>query len=405
MNTDYDILIIGAGMVGASLALALRGQALRIGLIEAVPFDSNSQPSYDARTTALSQGTQRIFQGMHVWERLQDHATPIKKIHVSDQGHFGFTRLDCADQGVEALGYVVENAALGRVFAEALAAQSNVDLICPAAVQDIQIDHGLARVSLSAEAQCNVTARLVVLADGRKSSVRERLGIGSREHSYGQQAIITNITPEHAHGNVAYERFTPRGSLALLPMGEQRCAVVWSLPDAQADAVMALDDPAFLARLQDEFGGRLGRLQRAGRRHAYPLMFTRSCELVRSRLALIGNAAHSLHPIAGQGFNLGLRDVAVLAQTLVDAARQGRDIGDLTTLQDYSNLRRRDQRGVSLFTDALVRVFAQPFAPLACARNLGMLALDLLPSCKHSFAKQGMGLSGWQPRLTRGLAL
>ncbi|MEO5703303.1 MAG: 2-octaprenyl-6-methoxyphenyl hydroxylase [Gammaproteobacteria bacterium] len=408
IKPDYDILIIGAGMVGASLACALRGQPLRVGLIEAVAFNADRpQSGYDARTTALSYGTKRIFEGMQLWELLSGQVTAIKKIHVSDHGHFGFTRLDCAEQGLDALGYVVENAALGRLLADVLSMQSNVELICPARVEDIAIDAGLAHVSINVgdDKKRTATAHLVVLADGRKSAVRERLGIQSSDRDCAQSAIIANITPEYPHANIAYERFTKNGPLALLPMSENRCAVVWTLRNDELDSVMSLDDADFLGALQHKFGWRLGRLLQAGKRHTYPLALTRTHELVRARLALIGNAAHTVHPIAGQGFNLGLRDVAVLAQVLVDAVSAGRDIGELTVLHDYLEWRQRDHRLVTTLTDSLVRVFSSDFAPLIAARNLGLIALDSLPFLSKVFVRQGMGLLGRQPRLARGLPL
>ncbi len=411
MNTDYDILIIGAGMIGASLACALRGQPLRIGLIEAVSFGADvpadNRLNYDARTTALSYGTRRIFEGMGLWNTLAEYATPIKKIHVSDQGHFGFTRLDCADQGLEALGYVVENAVLGSLFADTLKTLPNVELICPARVEDIAIGVECAQVDINLKdgGKRTIKARLVVLADGRKSTVRERLGIRVGERHYGQSAVIANISPEYPHNNVAYERFTKGGSLALLPMSENRCAVVWTLPDEQLDAVMALHEVAFLEALQKQFGRRLGKLLHAGKRHTYPLAPMRTQELIRPRLALIGNAANTLHPIAGQGFNLGLRDVAALAEVLVDAAGKGQEVGDLSVLQAYADWRRRDHRLVPGLTDALVGIFSTDFAPLVAARNLALVALDIVPLAKTVFVRQGMGMIGRQPRLARGLPL
>lgn len=404
---DYDLIIIGAGMVGASLACALGKQPLRIGLIEAAPFNTHTQSNYDARTTALSYGTKRIFLGMQLWEQLADKVTPIRKIHVSDQGHFGFTRLDCAEQGFDAYGYVVENYALGRLFADAISTLPNVELICPARVEDITIDAQQATVivNLNEGDRHELSARLVVLADGRKSSVRERLAIETSHWNYGQSAVIANITPQHPHANVAYERFTKGGPLALLPMSEQRCALVWTLRDKEVDAMMALDDEAFLAALQENFGWRLGRLQHIGRRHAFPLVLTRAHELVRARLALVGNAALTLHPVAGQGFNLGLRDVAVFAQILADAVHNGRDLGQLEVLQAYADWRYPDHRKVTAMTDALVHIFSTDVEPLVTSRNLGLVLTDILPPLKKALVHQGMGLTGWQPRLSRGLPL
>jgi 2-octaprenyl-6-methoxyphenol hydroxylase len=231
------------------------------------------------------------------------------------------------------------------------------------------------------------------------------LGIATSRTEYGQHAVVSNVTVARPHANVAYERFTGHGPLALLPMSGNRCSVVWSLPPDQAERMLALGNAEFLRRLHDCFGDRLGDFVQVGSRQSYPLALTRVAEHVRPRLALIGNAAHTLHPVAGQGFNLGLRDVAALAQVLVDAQRAGRDIGDLAVLQQYADWRRRDNQVVSTFTDGLVRVFSNSFSPLVAARNLGLLAIDLLPSVKRSLMRRTMGLSGRLPRLACGLPL
>ncbi|MEW6354675.1 MAG: 2-octaprenyl-6-methoxyphenyl hydroxylase [Pseudomonadota bacterium] len=403
---DYDIIIIGAGMVGASLACALRGQPLRVALIEAVPFGAATHSSYDARTTALSYGARRTLEGMGLWERLAGQATPIQRIHISDKGRFGFTRLDSAAQGYPAYGYVVENQALGKLFAQAMQDMAHVELICPARVEDLDIDAQRAAVTVNAGARTSTLhARLVVLADGRKSRLRERLGIATSHSCYEQSAVAANVTFERAHQNTAYERFTPSGPLALLPMDGQRCAMVWTLRDEQLDAVMRLDDDAFLRAVQEHFGWRLGRVLKAGARHAYPLVLTRAHELTRARLALVGNAAHTLHPVAGQGFNLGLRDVAAIGEVLRDALRAGQDIGDVQVLERYAQWRRGDHRTVTALTDSLVRLFTSDFALLAAARNVGMVAVDVVPFVKDLLVRQGMGLRGRQPRLARTLPL
>lgn len=407
MNTDYDILIVGAGMVGASLACALRGQPLRIGVIEAVPFRSCRQPSYDDRTIALSYGSRRIFAGMGLWGRIVEHVTPIKKIHVSEQGGPGFLRMDSVEQGVEALGYVIENRRMGQLFSETLNSANNIQLICPARVIGLNIETEHATVTAEREhgGVLRLTARLLVVADGRNSAARELLGISSSERDYRQTAIITNITPERHHANTAYERFTPRGPLALLPMSEERCAMVWSLNNEHLDAVMALDDAAFLDLLQAHFGERLGRLQKAGERHAYPLVLSRAQELVRPRVALLGNAACTHHPIAAQSFNLGLRDVAAFAEILMNAKRAGRDMGDYQVLQDYAHSRRADHLAVTAITDTPVRLFSRSFAPLSMVRSAGMVLAGLFPPFKQALMRRSMGIAGWQSRLARGLAL
>ena len=406
MTTDYDILIVGGGMVGASLACALAGHGLRIAVVEAVPFGAEVQPSYDDRAIALAYGTRRIFEGMGVWPALAAEAAPIREIRVSDRGRFGAARLRAADAGTDALGYVTEARVLGRALVARLAGQADIDVLCPATLDDLAFEPDAARARVRAgERTEELHCRLVVAADGAHSAVRERLAIPTTRWEYGQTAVIANVTPAWHHRGVAYERFTDGGPLALLPMRDERCAVVWTLRAEQAPSVLALDDQAFLARLQDYFGYRLGALRRVGRRHAYALSLVRAREHVRPRLALIGNAAHTLHPVAGQGFNLGLRDAAALAQILVQAAEHARDLGDPVVLEEYAAWRRRDHLRVTVFTDGLARLFANPLAPVGLARDLGLLAVDLLPPLKQMLLRQTMGLAGTLPRLARGLPL
>lgn len=379
---------------------------MRVGVLEAVPATAAVQPSYDDRAVALSLGSKRILDGIGVWDAISPQAVPIERIHVSDRGHFGFTRLSAHDEGVEALGYVVEARVLGPVLGGCMGEAAEVDLICPARLEDIEIgaDRVVAEVDVDGEPR-RVSARLLVAADGGRSLVRRTTGIAAREWDYGQSAVIANVTPERSHGHVAYERFTDTGPLALLPMAGGRCALVWTVRTAQAEQLLGLDDDAFLARLQRRFGDRLGRFRKVGRRSAYPLSLVRSREQARERLVIIGNAAHSLHPIAGQGFNLGLRDVAALAQVLVDTHREGGDPGELVALRRYARWRSGDQGRTTAFTDALVRVFSNRLLPLVLARNLGLVALDLLPPVKHGLGRLAMGLGGRQPRLARGLPL
>ncbi len=406
-NTDYDMLIIGGGMVGVSLALALRGSGLRLGLIEAVSYGSAQQPSYDDRTLALAHGSYRIYTGMGIWQRIeQAGVTPINRIHISDRGHFGCARLDSRDMGVAAIGYVVENRVLGAALNQMLAQAENITLVCPAEVRGVEFSADAARVSvMQAGVQRIISARLVVAADGGRSAIRRMLNIATTQVDYEQCAVVTNVTLARPHQGTAYERFTESGPLALLPMSADRCSVVWSLPPAQAERLLLLKDAEFLQRLHDSFGDRLGAFVKVGARRSYPLSLTRVAEHVRPRLALIGNAAHILHPVAGQGFNLGLRDVAVLAQIVVDAQRADSDYGSVPVLDRYAAWRRRDNIAVSMFTDALVRVFSNSFTPLVMARNLGLLALDLTLPAKRSLMRRTMGWSGHLPRLARGLPL
>ncbi len=409
-TTDYDILIIGGGMVGASLAIALRDQPLRIAMVEAVPFRSASQPSYDDRAIALSQGSRRIFDAMGVWDALAPAATAIERIHISDQGHFGITRLDAQEEGVDALGYVITGRALGQGLVGTASELDNLDLISPATLRELKLGDDDATAVIDRDGQhASITAKLVIAADGGDSSVRRLLDIAVTEKDYRQTAIIANITPQRPHNNVAYERFTAHGPLALLPLdaqsGDPRCSLVWTHGPEQTEQLLALSDDDFLLALQDAFGMRLGRLLKVGKRASYPLRLVQAREQIRPRLALIGNAAHTLHPIAGQGFNLGLRDVAALAQVLSEACRAKRDVGKLTLLEEYAHWRKADHRKVIGFTNTVVSTFSNRFLPLSLARNLGLLTTDLLPPLKHGLARHAMGIGGKLPRLARGLPL
>ncbi len=409
---DYDLIIAGGGMVGASLACALRDAPLKLAVVEATPFSAPEHAGFDARTLALGHGSRRILDTLGLWDAIAERGvTPIHRIHVSDRGHLGSSHLDRRDEGLDALGYVTEIRTPGAVLHAALQAQANVDFLCPAQVADVRLEPLRAHVRLdTGDGEREITGRLLVAADGGNSPVRRRLGIGSFRIGYGQHAIIANVAVNRPHGNVAYERFTEQGPMALLPArdpdgGERMFALVWTVPDDAREAILALDDDAFLARLQARFGERAGRFEQAGRRHAYPLGWMQSREHVRPRLAVIGNAAHTLHPVAGQGFNLGLRDVATLAQVVVDGVRAGRDPGDMELLRSYARWRRRDQLTTALFTDALVRVFSNDLPPVALARNLGLTLLDTVPPLKRLLARQAMGFGGKLPRLARGLPL
>lgn len=406
MTSDYDVLITGAGMVGASLACGLAGSALRVGVVEAVPAGAPDQPSYDDRVVALSLGSRRILGGLGVWDRLAGSATAIRAVHVSDRGRFGFTRLRAEQEGVEALGFVVEARQVGAALSERLAAAGPHDLLCPAGLVALTQDERSVVAELRGEGvPRRVSARLLVAADGGRSVAREAAGIGVAQWAYGQTALIANVSPARPHQGVAYERFTDAGPLALLPMSEGRCALVWTVASEQAAGLLALDDPAFLDALQARFGDRLGRFLRVGRRHAYPLTLLRAETQARGRVVVIGNAAHTLHPVAGQGYNLGLRDVAVLAQVILDAVRSGEDPGAAAVLERYTAWRDADQRSTARFTDGLARLFSSRSTLLGLARNTGLVALDLAPALKHTLARRAMGLAGRQPRLARGLPL
>ena len=403
---NYDVIISGGGMVGAALGCALSRQGMHIALIETTRREIREEADYDERAIALAWGTRRIFDGLGLWDELAESATAIHSIHVSDRGRAGMVHMDRESEGLPAIGYVVPARAIAKVLDAAVAQAEDVDVYCPAVLTSTeQTDTGV-RVQLAQDGETSeLQAQLLVAADGADSTLREQAGIACRETDYRQTAIVTNVTPQLPHKHIAYERFTPEGPIALLPMSEQRCAVVWTVATDDTDAVMALDDVAFLEQLQARFGQRLGRLQRVGRRQAWPLRLVSATASVAERLALVGNAIHTLHPVAGQGFNLGARDVAVLAEVLVDARRRGEDIGAAAVLSRYADWRQYDHRNVTLFTDGLARLFTLPLPALGVVRSAGMLALDLLPPAKRLLTRLTMGRTGRTPRLARGLPL
>jgi 2-octaprenyl-6-methoxyphenol hydroxylase len=401
-DTDTDVAVIGGGMVGASLALALGGTGVRVLLVESTSFESAAQPSFDERTTALGNASRRIFAGLGVWGVIAPSAAAIRAIHVSDAGRFGFSRLDASEQGVDALGYVVANRAIGAALWDALTRAPGVTLRVPARATDLDISAqgvGFTLTEASGRSE-RLGARLVVAADGAHSQVRVAAGIDAAVEDYRQVAVVANVAADRAHQGVAYERFTPAGPLAVLPVHDGTYAVIWAVRPEQAQQVLALGEAEYLSRLQAQFGWRAGRFVRASRRGSYPLKLTRAGSTVATRTVLIGNAAQALHPVAGQGFNLGLRDAAMLAEVIANA--QG-DVGAPQLLRTFSEWRVRDRSGVTRFTDGLVKLFADTRPGVPLLRNLGLLMFDLAPPAKSALARVSAGFGGPAPRLARGL--
>ena len=390
-SSNFDVLIIGGGLVGASLACALELTGKSVAIIEAYAFDTQAQPSYDDRTVALSYGSKQILDALGLWSDLSHCAEAIKTIHISDRGHFGVTRLKHTEEKVEALGYVAQNRDIGQVLYQRIQNAERITLFCPAKPTAIEQSENSVLVTVEEGGKLKkISAQLVVAADGVSSPVRQMLQIGISEQDYRQSAVITNVTPGQDHQNVAYERFTDTGPIAFLPMTDNRCSVVWTVPSEQAENLATCADDVFLAQLQERFGYRLGQLQQVGKRHVYPLVMVESTQVVRGRVVVVGNAAHSLHPVAGQGFNLALRDVTLLAELISEAE----DSGSAILLQSYVEARESDAHSVFRFTDTLVKTFSNRIAPLGHLRAAGLLIVDLIPPAKHLLAKHSMGLSG-----------
>ncbi len=404
---DYDVVIVGGGMVGASFALALRATKLRVLLIESVPPDSAAQPSFDERTTALGNGSRQIFETLGVWPAMAGDASPIRSIHVSDAGRFGVARLDAQEQGVHAFGYVVPNRVIGRALWQALRDAPNVTVAVPAQLKSATLreDGVLLDVVIDGATE-RVHAAVAVAADGAGSVLRASAGIEAAVEDYEQIAIVVNAATERPNTGEAFERFTSSGPLAVLPATGGGYAVVWAVTPTRAAELIALDEAGFAAELLNAFGWRAGRWTRIGRRNSYPLALTRAEETVSGRVVLIGNAAQALHPVAGQGFNLGLRDAATLAEMLASAtANSDFAITASELLEKFAAWRAEDRKGVTRFTDGLVKLFGSDTPGVGLVRNFGLLLFDLSPAAKRALSRVSWGFAGRMPRLARGLPL
>jgi len=411
MQPTFDVLIAGGGMVGASLAVALKDLSLKVAMVEAHPFSDQQQPAYDDRAIALSYGSRQILQGMGVWSAIKAAATPIERIHVSDRGHLGATRLSAKQQRVEALGYLIQSRLYGEVMRDVLEA-SDITLIQPASVSSVEssVDHMTVKIQtmpMSAKVSADqvLQTRLLVVCDGAQSKVRDMLGVEVSTHDYQQVAVIANISTEKPHQNQAFERFTKQGPIALLPMSEGRSSLVWTLHRDCYQQVMDLSESEFLKALGEAFGYRLGRFTKAGVRSAFPLQLTQAKQLTTGRAAVIGNAAHALHPVAGQGLNLALRDIADLAEQVAMAAEAGTDTGSPALLNVYEAQRSADTQRTVQYTHSLVKLFSNEQAALGHARAAGLMLVDRVPFLRNKLARQSMGLGSCHSRLARGLPL
>ncbi|MFT5111218.1 MAG: 2-octaprenyl-6-methoxyphenol hydroxylase [Parasphingorhabdus sp.] len=404
---QYDLVIVGGGLSGASLACALGDLGKRIAVIEAIPVASDKQPSYDERTIALTYSSRNIFSGIGVWQSISDAACPIHSIHISDVGKSGMTRLNRSLVDTEALGYVVPTRVVGTTLFDAIIKMPNIDWICPA--RAIGIEHHESNLTLElADAQTPISTPLVVVADGARSGIGQAAGLELDTISYPTKALITIIETDRFHEYQAFERFTRSGPLALLPMhraGRWRYAVAWTLPEEEADRLTNTSESEFLAALQNEFGYRAGNFLGAGNRRSYPLSLGILENPARNRVVALGNAAHIVHPVAGQGFNLGLKDVAIFAEEVANAWRDNLDPGDPLVLNRYNRKRNRQTRRVGTFTNGLISTFTSTIPGVELLRNVGLNMLDLAPPAKRLLLKRTMGIHGRQPLLACGRPL
>ena len=399
---QQEVIIVGGGMVGLSLALMLAKTNIAVKLLEAIKYpnydDENLAPyhsSFDARNSALSRRSVQIYQELGLWNALQEHATPILEVNITEQGSFGKARLKAEQEKVESFGQVIENAWLGRVLLTQVKKEPLIELIDGVQVTSLIQDTDFAYIEAQrGESSLKLQSKLVIAADGRDSFCRKALGIGASEHDYDQVAIVTTVQTSKPHAHVGFERFSHLGPLALLPLpGEYRRSVVWPVKKGtEGEWLGDENDQHFLDALQETYGDRAGKFQKTGKRFSFPLSQVLAEKQAVGRVVLMGNAAHTIHPVAGQGFNLCMRDAHVLVRYLKEQQAQGADLGDAAILQDYEKSRLSDQQRVIKFCDSVVRGFSNQNPFLKLIRNTGLIAFDTIPGIKPLVANYAMGL-------------
>lgn len=403
MNTD--LIIVGGGLNGPALALAAAQAGFTVTIIDSLPLDTRKRPSFDGRSYALAHASMRLLRGIGVWSDINEKAQPMLEIKVTD-GRAGegpspwMMHFDHAEIEEGPMGYMVEDRHLRRAFLDAMASEKNITHLSKETVVAQDVSAGSASVTLASGK--TITGKIIIGSDGRKSGTAERAGIKRTGWGYGQTAVVCAVTHEKPHDGIAHQFFMPAGPLAILPLTQNRSSIVWSETDTRAIELMAFDDAAFLDALRPAFGSFLGQISLTGARFSYPLGLTLANSFIAARVALIGDAAHGVHPIAGQGLNAGLRDVAALAEVLEQARARGEDIAGAQTLERYQQWRRFDTATLALATDSFNKLFSNDNPLLRAARDIGMGMINATPGLRRGFIRRAAGLSGELPRLMRG---
>lgn len=395
-----DVAIVGAGMVGGTLGCLLAGAGLGTVIIDRAAVSRGLDPAFDGRASSIAISTHRALRGAGLWPALEPVATPILNIRVSDGASSMFLHFDSTEAGDEPFGYMIENRHIRHALAERFGVVENLDILAPAGI--VEVERSAGGVAVTLDDGRTVKARLLVAADGRGSMVRTLAGIPLTRWDYDQAGIVCSVKHEKPHNNVAHERFLPSGPFAILPLADNRSCIVWTQDKKLAPAIMALDDREFAGELRRRFGDFMGEVSPEPQRWTYPLSLQFAQRLTDQRLALVGDAAHGMHPIAGQGLNMGLRDAAALSEVVIDAARLGLDIGSVTVLERYARWRGFDNTLMLAMTDLLNRLFSNDIAPVRLARDIGLAAVNRAGPLKKIFMKQAMGLTGNLPRVLRG---
>jgi len=420
MNDFFDVVISGGGLAGSLMALSLAnltkadGSLLSIAIVESTtPKNDDTQSLFDDRVLALSHGSASYLKKMGVWQHLVNEACAIEKIDISDKGHYGKARIEAQEHGVSALGYVIEMALIGKAQLKVLATKNNIHWFTPNYIVDIdwhatdnEKNHANStknRIEIKLDSEKTLQTHLLLACDGVNSPCRQLAGIKTTQSDYQQVALIANVTTQKSHNNKAFERFTEFGPIAMLPLsglgsqakdninGDSRCSLVWTMLPEQSDDILALSDHEFQQKLEQAFGSWLGAITHVGKRNTYPLVLLQAEQQTYHRMALIGNASHTIHPIAGQGFNLGLRDVQQMSDLIETSLREQKDIGHFALLNKYSQQRKQDQNQIIQLTDSLVTLFSNDLLPLVVGRNVGLKVMNYLSPLKKTVVNKLMG--------------